>query len=221
MITYEKFKEIIVRYIIFSKCESALREVNIDIFESPIFETTGYYLDWLWDAYFIESGVDTINWWMFEYHTLEEDFDEKGNYIGDPNKDPGMWDKDDNVIPMITIKDLWNDVKDLRKKSEEEVSNIVKLKELSNQVNVEALESITEDFWNNILTYFDNINNLVCVDNSNVENLINEIITGIEPAEEKDLEDCYITIYKDTELGSLLILSINNDHKVYIWQNEY
>lgn len=221
MITYEKFKEIIVRYIIFSKCESALREVNIDIFESPIFETTGYYLDWLWDAYFIESGVDTINWWMFEYHTLEEDFDEKGNYIGDPNKGPGMWDKDDNVIPMITIKDLWNDVKDLRKKSEEEVSNIVKLKELSNQVNVEALESITEDFWNNILTYFDNINNLVCVDNSNVENLINEIITGIEPAEEKDLEDCYITIYKDTELGSLLILSINNDHKVYIWQNEY
>ena len=218
MITYEKFKEIIVRYIIFSKCGSALREVNIDIFESPIFETTGYYLDWLWDAYFIESGVDTINWWMFEYHTLEEDFDEKGNYIGDPNKDPGMWGKDDNVIPMITIKDLWNDVKDLRKKSEEEVSNIVKLKELSNQVNVEALESVAEDFWDKILTYFDNIDNLVCVDDVSVEDLINEIITNIEPVEEKDLEDCYIKIYKDTELGSLLILTIDNDYKVYIWQ---
>ena len=218
MITYEKFKEIIVRYIRFSKCESTLRESNIDIFESPLFETTGYYLDWLWDAYFTENGVDTINWWMFEYHTLEEDFDKDGNYIGDSNKGPGMWDRDDNVIPMITIEDLWNEVKDLRKKSEEEVSNIVKLKELSNQVNVEALESITEDFWNNILTYFDNPDNLVCIDNSNVENLIKEIITNIEPAEEKDLEDCYIKIYKDTELGSLLILTIDDDYKVYIWQ---
>ena len=218
MITYEKFKEIIVRYIIFSKCESTLRESNIEIFESPLFETTGYYLDWLWDAYFTENGVDTINWWMFEYHTLEEDFDKYGNYIGDPNKDPGMWDKDDNIIPMITIEDLWNEVKDLRKKSEEEVSNIVKLKELSNQVDVEALESVTEDFWDKILTYFDNIDNLVCVDDVSVEDLINEIITNIEPAEEKDLEDCYIKIYEDTELGSLLILTIDNDYKVYIWQ---
>ena len=218
MITYEKFKEIIVRYIIFSKCESTLRESNIDIFESPLFETTGYYLDWLWDAYFTENGVDTINWWMFEYHTLEEDFDKNGNYIGDPNKDSGMWDKDDNIIPMITIEDLWNEVKDLRKKSEEEVSNIVKLKELSSQVDVEALELVTEDFWDKILTYFDNIDNLVCVDDVSVENLINEIITNIEPAEEKDLEDCYIKIYKDTELGSLLILSIDDDYKVYIWQ---
>ena len=218
MITYEKFKEIIVRYIIFSKCESTLRESNIEIFESPLFETTGYYLDWLLEAYFTESGVDTINWWMFEYHTLEEDFDKNGNYIGDPNKEPGMWDKDDNIIPMITIEDLWNEVKDLRKKSEEEVSNIVKLKELSNQVDVKALESVTEDFWDKILTYFDNIDNLVCVDDVSVENLINEIIANIKPTEEKDLEDCYIKIYKDTELGSLLILSIDDDYKVYIWQ---
>ena len=218
MITYEKFKEIIVRYIIFSKCESTLRESNIDIFESPLFETTGYYLDWLWDAYFTEDGVDTINWWMFEYHTLEEDFDKDGNYIGDSNKGPGMWDRDDDVIPMITIEDLWNEVKDLRKKSEEEVSNIIKLKELSSQVNVKALELVAEDFWDKILTYFDNIDNLVCVDDVSVENLINEIIANIKPTEEKDLEDCYIKIYKDTELGSLLILSIDDDYKVYIWQ---
>lgn len=219
MITYEKFKEIIVRYITFAKCENTLREINIEIFESPLFETTGYYLDWLWDAYFTENGVDTINWWMFEYHTLEEDFDKYGNYIGDPDKDPGMWDKDDNIIPMITIEDLWNEVKDLRKKSEEEVSNIVKLKELSGQVNIETLKLATEDFWNRILTYFDNINNLVCVeDDKNAENLINELIVNIEPVEEKDLEDCYIKIYKDTELGSLLILTIDNDYKAYIWQ---
>ena len=31
MITYEKFKEIIVRYIIFSKCESTLRDMDIEI----------------------------------------------------------------------------------------------------------------------------------------------------------------------------------------------
>ena len=219
MITYEKFKEIIVRYIIFSKCESILREMNIDIFESPLFETTGYYLDWLWDAYFTENGVDTINWWMFEYHTLEEDFDKNGNYIGDPDKEPGMWDKDDKIILMITIEDLWNEVKDLRKKSEEEISNILKLKELSGQVNIETLKLVTEDFWNRILTYFDNINNLVCVeDDKNAENLINELIVNIEPVEEKDLEDCYIKIYKDTKLGSLLALSIDDDYKVYIWQ---
>ena len=219
MITYEKFKEIIVRYITFAKCESTLRESNIEIFESPLFETTGYYLDWLWEAYFTESGVDTINWWMFEYHTLEEDFDKNGNYIGDPNKEPGMWDKDDNVIPIITIKDLWNEVKDLRKKSEEDVSNISKLKEVSNQVNVKALELVSEDFWNEILTYFDDVNNLVCVeDDKNAENIINELIVNIEPTKEEDLEDCYIKIYEDTELGSLLILSIDNNHKVYIWQ---
>ena len=219
MITYEKFKEIIVRYITLAKCENTLREVNIDIFESPIFETTGYYLDWLWDVYFTEDGVDTINWWMFEYHTLEEDFDKDGNYIGDSNKDPGMWDSNDNVIPMITIEDLWNEVKDLRKKSEEEVSNILKLKEVSEQVNKKTLALVTEDFWNKILTYFNDINNLVCVENNkNAENLINELIANIKPTEEKDLEDCYITIYTDTELGSLLILSIDNDHKVYIWQ---
>ena len=218
MITYEKFKEIIVRYIIVSKCESTLRDMDIEIFESPLFETTGYYLDWLLEAYFTESGVDTINWWMFEYHTLEEDFDKNGNYIGDPDKEPGMWDKDDNIIPIITIKDLWNEVKDLRKKSEEDI-NIIKLKEISNQVNVEVLKLVTEDSWNEILTYFDDVDNLVCVeDDKNAENIINELIANIEPTKEEDLEDCYIKIYKDTELGSLLILSIDDNHKVYIWQ---
>ena len=156
---------------------------------------------------------------MFEYHTLEEDFDKDGNYIGDPNKEPGMWDKDDNIIPIITIKDLWNEVKDLRKKSEEDVSNISKLKEVSNQINVEALKLVTEDFWNEILTYFDDVDNLVCVeDDKNTENIINELIANIKPTKEEDLEDCYIKIYEDTGLGSLLILSIDDNHKVYIWQ---
>ena len=79
MITFEKFKDIIVKYINFYQCENQLRQMGLDVFESPLFETTGYYFDWLWEAYFTEDACDTISWWAFEYHEIEEDFDRDGN----------------------------------------------------------------------------------------------------------------------------------------------
>ena len=82
MINFEEFKTLIVKYIQFSKVEGTLREMNIDVVECPMFDTAGYYLDRLWEAYFTEEGGDTISWWMFEYHDLEEDFDTDGSFIG-------------------------------------------------------------------------------------------------------------------------------------------
>ena len=50
---------------------------------------------------FEEEGVDDINWWLFER----------------PMSPPGpkMWDSDGKEIPIETIEDLWNIVKDYRK----------------------------------------------------------------------------------------------------------
>ena len=231
MITYEKFKEIIVKYIIFSKCDNTLREVNIDIFESPIFETTSYYLDWLWDAYFTEDGVDTINWWMFEYHTLEEDFDKNGNYIGDPDKDPGMWDKNDNVIPMITIKDLWEYVKDDRKefvKTPEEqlkdtINKIAKtqIENAVEPIDLDVLKGAMGDAWEKISKFFDNVDKLVCVDNTDevIADIMSAYIENKVLYIDAELEQCHIKIFLDTNVGTLLVLSAE-DFELYVWQGQ-
>jgi hypothetical protein len=159
MITYEKFKDIIVKYINFYKCEDQLRKMNIEVFESPLFETTGYYFDWLWEAYFTEDGCDTISWWAFEYHNLEEDFDSNGNYIGE-KMEPGMWDKDENVIPMVTIEDLWNEVKDERREFvktpneqlKDAITDMVKL-HIQNAVepaNIDTIKEAVGDMWDKL-----------------------------------------------------------------------
>ena len=229
MITYEKFKDIIVRYIIFSKCDNTLREVNIDIFESPIFETTSYYLDWLWDAYFTEDGVDTINWWMFEYHTLEEDFDKNGNYIGDPDKEPGMWDKDENIIPMITIEDLWESVKDDRKEFvkdpkeqlKDNINEMIKTK-IENDAEPADLEVIKEavgDTWEKISKFFDDTNKLVCIDSTDevVADIMSDYLENKISYINEQLEQCGIEVFLDTIVGTLLVLS-TEDFELYVWQ---
>jgi len=48
---------------------------------------------------FNEEGVNIITWWLFE--------------LEDKSKDC-MWDKNGKVIPMKTIEDLWNYVKEER-----------------------------------------------------------------------------------------------------------
>ena len=230
MITFEKFKEIIVKYIGFHKCEDQLRKMNIDVFESPLFETTGYYFDWLLEAYFTEDGCDTINWWVFEYHDIEEDFDEQGNYVGDPDKEPGMWDKDDNVIPMITIEDLWNEVKDLRLKLEgeedkEELKNTIKdmvelhLKTAAEPVNMDVLKDALGDEYPNIIKFFGKPENLVCVDNSD-EAIADIMATYLEdkaPYKVIQCESCEASIFLDSKVGVVLVLSAD-DFELYIWQ---
>ena len=107
---FEQFEKIIKEYIKFSHYEHKLNEMGLDIVDTPLYETTGFLLDNIWEAWFNDDGIDTINWWMFEYHDLDEDFDDDLNLVQE--KEPGMWDEDGNVIPMDTIEDLWNYVKD-------------------------------------------------------------------------------------------------------------
>jgi hypothetical protein len=228
MITYEKFKDIIVKYINFYKCEDQLRKMNIEVFESPLFETTGYYFDWLWEAYFTEDGCDTISWWAFEYHNLEEDFDSNGNYIGE-KMEPGMWDKDENVIPMVTIEDLWNEVKDERREFvktpneqlKDAITDMVKL-HIQNAVepaNIDTIKEAVGDMWDKIAEFFDDTDKLVCIDNTD-EALADIMATYLEdkkPYFEAETESCYVEIFLDTNVGTLLVLSAN-DFELYVWQ---
>jgi hypothetical protein len=229
MITYEKFKEIIVKYVNFYKCEDQLRKMHIDIFDSPLFDTTGYFFDWLWEAYFTEDGCDTINWWAFEYHNLEEDFDNNGEYIGDPDMKPGMWDKNDNVIPMITIRDLWEEVKDQRLKIEgeptEEFKDSIKemvtlqLKTAAEPANLDVIKEVTGEYWNKIKEYFNDVDRLVCVDNTD-EAIADIMATYLEnkvPYADEQAESCRIQIFLDTKVGVLLVLSAD-DFELYVWQ---
>ena len=230
MITYNEFREIIVKYINFYRCEDQLRKMNIDIFESPLFDTTGYFYDKIWEAYFTEDGCDTIAWWTFEYHDIEDDFDDNGNYIGDSDKEPGMWDKDDNVIPMITIEDLWNEVKDMRLKiegEEEETelkSSIKDMVELHLQtaaepVNMKVLRDAIGDEWNNIMKFFGRPENLVCVDNTDeaIADIMATYLENKAPYKVIQCESCEAAIYLDSKVGVLLTLSAD-DFELYVWQ---
>ena len=226
MITFEKFKEIIVKYIRFHQCENQLRQMQIDIFESPICETTGFYFDWLWEAYFTEDACDTISWWTFEYHDIEEDFDEQGNYVGDPDKEPGMWDKDDNVIPMITIEDLWNEVKDLRLKVEgEELKETVKdmvevqLKAAAEPVDMDVLKGAIGDQWNEVIKFFGRPESLVYVDNTDeaIADIMATYLENKAPYKVIKCEYCDAAIYLDSTVGVVLALS-SDDFELYAWQ---
>ena len=229
MITYEKFKDIIVKYIKFYKCEDQLRKMNIEIFDSPLFETIGYYFDWLWEAYFTEDGCDTINWWTFEYHNLEEDFDDNGNYIGE-KMEPGMWDKDNKVIPMVTIEDLWNEVKDQRLKLEgeedhKELKDSIKdmvelhLKTAAEPVNMDAIKEAIGDEWNNIIKFFGKPENMVCVDNTDeaIADIMATYLENKSPYKVIKCEACEASIFLDSKVGVLLVLSAD-DYELYVWQ---
>ena len=229
MITYEKFKDIIIKYIRFRKVGDLLYKMGVDIAEGPLSETTGHYFDWLWEAYFNEDGQDTISWWTFEYHDIEEDFDNNGNYIGE-DKDPGMWDKDDNVIPMITIEDLWEYVKDDRKEfvkdpkeqlkdTINEMTNI-QIKNAAEPADLDVLKEAIGDDWDKISKFFDNIDKLVCVDNTDevIADIMSTYIKNKIPYVDEQLEQCHIEIFLDTNVGTLLMLSAE-DFELYVWQD--
>ena len=114
MIEFKDFKKAIVSYINFDKYIGDLNRIGIDLVEGQSFMTAGTLLDLLWETNFTEEAMDTINWFLFEYHDLSDDFDNYGNRIGEA-LEPAMWDSDGKEIPMNTIEDLWNYVKDFRK----------------------------------------------------------------------------------------------------------
>lgn len=227
MITYEKFKDIIVKYINFYKCEDQLRKMNIEIFDSPIFETTGYYFDWLWEAYFTEDGCDTISWWAFEYHNIEEDFDNNGEYIGE-KMEPGMWDNEDNVIPMVTIEDLWNEVKDQRLRIEGEDNELkdsikdmveLHLKTAAEPVNMSVLKEAVGDEWDNIIKFFGKPESMVCVDNTDeaIADIMATYLQDKAPYKTINCDSCEASIFLDSKVGVLLVLSAD-DYELYVWQ---
>lgn len=227
MITYEKFKDIIVKYINFYKCEDQLRKMNIEIFDSPIFETTGYYFDWLWEAYFTEDGCDTISWWAFEYHNIEEDFDNNGEYIGE-KMEPGMWDNEDNVIPMVTIEDLWNEVKDQRLRIEGEDNELkdsikdmveLHLRTAAEPVNMSVLKEAVGDEWDNIIKFFGKPESMVCVDNTDeaIADIMATYLQDKAPYKTINCDSCEASIFLDSKVGVLLVLSAD-DYELYVWQ---
>lgn len=229
MITYEKFKDIIVKYIQFRKVEDQLYKMGIDIAEGPTYEITGYYFDWLWEAYFNEDGQDTISWWAFEYHDITEDFDNDGNYIGE-NKDPGMWDENDNVIPMKTIEDLWEYVKDDRKEfvkdPKEQLKNTInemvktQIENAAEPVDLDILKAAVEDAWDKISKFFNDVDKLVCVDNTDkvIADIMSTYLNNKTSYIDEQLEQCRIKIFLDTNLDTLLVLS-KDDFELYVWQD--
>ena len=230
MITYEKFKDIIVKYIQFSKVEDQLYKMGINISEGPLGETTGYYFDRLWEAYFNEDGQDTITWWAFEYHNMEVDFDNNGNYIGE-NKNPGMWDKDDNVIPMVTIEDLWEYVKDDRKEfvkdPKEQLKDTInemvktKIENAAEPADLEVIKEAVGDALEKISKFFNDTNKLVCIDSTDevVADIMSDYLKNKFPYIDEQLEQCYIEIFLNTIVGTLLVLS-TEDFELYVWQDQ-
>ena len=233
MITYEKFKEIIVKYIAFSKADELLRKFNIDIIDSPLFETTGFYLDWLWEAYFQEAGCDTISWWMFEYHELVEDFDEFGEFIGDPEMEPGMWDENDEVIPMVTIEDLWEYVKDFRKeyvkadaeKLAEAIDEMAKAHIQSHAISIswteyeEILNTEFPEFKESFDVVFSEDSKLLMLDDKDevTKDIMKEYVKKHTPLYRGAYNNGIVSIFHDNKVGPLLVITYSEGKEIYIW----
>ena len=230
MITYEKFKDIIIKYIRFRKVEGQLYKMGVNITDGLLGETTGCYFDWLWEAYFNEDGQDTISWWAFEYHDIEYDFDNDGNYIGE-DKDPGMWDKDENIIPMITIENLWESVKDDRKEfvknPKEQLKDTInemvktKIENAAEPADLEVIKEAVGDAWKRISKFFNDTNKLVCVDSTDevVADIMSDYLENKFSYINEQLEQCGIEIFLDTIVGTLLVLS-TEDFELYVWQDQ-
>lgn len=73
-----------------------LSSIGIEIFDSALIEYGTKMFERLIKSYFTEEGADWIFWWLYE-----------------KNGDPEMkaWDENHNEIPMETMEDLWNYVK--------------------------------------------------------------------------------------------------------------
>lgn len=96
MIGKEKFTELIQEYYKQDKRIDKFDELLPGCYGSPILDYGWKMFDELKEAYFTEEGVDWINYFLYENP-------EKRYYI------------DDTEIPLKTIDDLWETVKDYRK----------------------------------------------------------------------------------------------------------
>lgn len=103
MINKEQFIELIEEY---QKWSTRLEEVetilNAHLFECDWITYTFKLFDEILELNFNGSGIDTINWWLYEKN-------------GDVNMKMWWNNETKEEIPTDSIEDLWNIVKDDRK----------------------------------------------------------------------------------------------------------
>lgn len=97
MITKEEFNNLITKYQNWNKRIDEVESILgfADLLEADWIEYAAILFDDALNMLFTKEATDTIYWWLYEKHT-----------------GPSMWDSEGNVIPMDTIEDLWNYIKD-------------------------------------------------------------------------------------------------------------
>lgn len=78
---------------------STLNNIGFQIWESDIIEYGNIMFDALINSVFTEEGVDWIYWWLYELPLLD-------------GHEPKATDEYGNPIPVDTIEDLWNIIKE-------------------------------------------------------------------------------------------------------------
>lgn len=102
MITKEEFIDLILKQQKWSnRVDEVSEALNVPtLFESDWVEYAAILFDKTLNFLFNEDGVDDIYWWMYE---------KSGN------PEFKMWDENGKEIPIDTVEDLWNLVKDNQK----------------------------------------------------------------------------------------------------------
>lgn len=96
MIDKENFVRVMAEYNNWnSRVHQVADVLGLDLLGSDWIEYTHYLFQDFIESQFNETGVDWINWWLFE----------KPNFSEEEAK---AWDSEHNEIPTNTIDDLWN-----------------------------------------------------------------------------------------------------------------
>ena len=84
----------------------------------------------------------------------------------------------------------------------------------------DVLKEAIGDDWDKISKFFDNIDKLVCIDNTDevIADIMSTYIKNKIPYVDEQLEQCHIEIFLDTNVGTLLMLSAE-DFELYVWQD--
>lgn len=95
-LTEERFIELLEDHKSQNERISKLSEVGIDVWDSPLIEYGNLLFEKIMELYFNELGRSWIYWWLYEK---------------DGNPEFKAWDENENEIPLETIHDLWEYVK--------------------------------------------------------------------------------------------------------------
>lgn len=96
MLTKELFCSIINRTLSVEDFILKASQINIDLFATEVYEYAMDLQSTLLKEFFTDEGVRTIEWWLYEHDRTK----------------PGIWDKDGNIIPVYTVDELWDFLKD-------------------------------------------------------------------------------------------------------------